>query len=105
MGGADALGVGSGAPVADVTIGVGAADAGESVGAIAVGAAGTDGAGVGVCPLGAGLRGGAFVGGGGGGTTVVVKFAHRYSRGVSPEAWMSAARCRPTYRKCHGSKS
>ena len=39
------------------------------------------------------------------GTTVVVKFAQRYSRGVRPDPWMFAASPRPTYRKCHGSKS
>src|SRR5512146_3309699 len=38
-----------------------------------------------------------------GGTTAVVKLAQRYSRSVSPEAWIVAARSRPTYRKCHDS--
>jgi len=33
----------------------------------------------------------------GGGTAAVVKFAQRYSRTVSFEAWMRAARSRPTY--------
>lgn len=37
------------------------------------------------------------------GTTAVVKWAQRYCRGVSPEAWIFAASARPTYRKCHDS--
>jgi hypothetical protein len=55
--------------------------------------------------VGPGTGNGAIVALADAGTMVVVKWDQRYARNVRPDPWISAARSRPTYRKCHGSES
>ena len=102
IGASEARGIGAAVSESGVGAGVlkGGSEGGGSDAGAAVGSAVSEGATVAV---GAGDFTGALVGFGAAGTTVVVKWAHRYSRGVSPDARIRVASSRPTYRKCQGS--